>query len=119
MAGAAFAEGESATDAWQVRAIATPVQGAAPSFISADSGRLAWTGTSAQISSMYVFDLATAKNTAIAMSPPGAYYNPCADGPWVAFQGGRAGAYDDIYLYDLQNGLVTQLPVTGTTGIRE
>ena len=116
MAGAAFAQGESATDAWQVRAIATPVQGAAPSFISADDGRLAWTGTSVQISSMYVFDLATAKNTAIAMTPPGAYYHPCADGAWVVFQGGRAGAYDDIYLYDLQNGLVTQLTFNASAG---
>ena len=116
MAGAALAEGESTTDAWQVRAISTPVKNAAPSFISADDGRLAWTGTSTQVSSMYVFNLALAKNTAIAMTPPGAYYNPCADGPWVVFQGGRAGAYDDIYMYDLQNGLVTQLTFNASVG---
>ena len=34
---------------------------------------------------------------------PGSYYNPCISGSKVAFQGGRTGAYDDVYVYDVDS----------------
>ena len=58
---------------------------------------------------MYVFTLVSGVNTAIPMALAGNYYNPSADGPWVVFQGARAGAYEDIYLYDTGNGLLRQI----------
>jgi len=115
MTAAAYAEDETETeidpDAWQVRTIATPVPGTAPSFVSAANGILAWTGAEpGGYSGMYVFDLVSGVNTAIPMALPGNYYNPSADGPWVVFQGRRAGgASDDVYLYDTGNGVLQQI----------
>ncbi len=45
----------------------------------------------------------------VPQSLPGNYYNPCSDDALVVYQGGRAGGYDDIYLYDTGNGTVRQL----------
>jgi hypothetical protein len=88
-----------------------------PSFVSAANGRLAWTGAKVGgYSDMYVFTLVSGVNTAIPMAYSGKYYNPSSDGPWVVFQGGRAGAYDDIYLYDTGNGLIQQITHNSDVG---
>ena len=65
---------------------------------------------------MFVFNLSTGVNTDIPVTLPGSYYNPCADGPWIAYQGARTGAYDDIYLYDTANGAVQQITDNSSTG---
>lgn len=104
------------TTAWQVRAIATPVKDAAPSFVSADDNLLAWTGATPAGSRIYVFNVATGKNTAVKHALPGSYYNPCVEGSMVVFQGGKTGTYDDIYLYDAQRDLVSQLTYNTAAG---
>ncbi len=118
--GTVLAEGEAPADAWQVRTIPTPVSGTIPSFISIDSGRIAWTGASSAasgpISRMFVFNLATGNNATIPVTLPGSYFNPCAEGPWVAFQGARTGASDDIYLYDTANSSVRQITYNAASG---
>lgn len=116
VAGTAQAEDASTVNAWQVRTILTPVKGAVPSFISADGGRLAWTGATLTDSRTYAFSPSTGKNIEISASLPGSYYNPCADGSWIVFQGARTGAYDDIYLYDVHNGVVTQITYNTAAG---
>jgi hypothetical protein len=46
----------------------------------------------------------------------GSYYNPSIDGMSVVFQGGRPGAYDDIFLYEANNGLLTQITYNTAAG---
>ena len=118
MAAVASAEDEPQADPWQVRTIPTPVTGAQPSFIAFGSGRIAWTGAElGGKSRMFVFNLATGVNTAIPVaSADSSYYNPCADGPWAAYQGKRTGTYDDIYLYDTGNGSVLQITYNASAG---
>jgi hypothetical protein len=113
MAAVALADDEVPTETWKVRTIATPATGATPSFISAANGKLAWTGARAtNRADTYIFDLVSGVNKAItppAGALPGKYFNPSADGPWVAFQGSRSGGLDDIYLYDTRNGVIQQI----------
>ncbi len=94
---------------WQVRAIPTPVNGVTPSFISADGNLIAWTGAASSISSTHLFDLSTGRNTVIPPPRPGSYYNPCISGFKVAFQGGRLGVYDDVFVYDAQMKVLSQI----------
>lgn len=106
----ALGEETEPAQSWQVRTIPTPVSTATPSFVSASGGFLAWTGAErGGLSNMYVFTLLSGDNIRIPAGPPGNYYNPSADGPWIVYQGARAGAYDDIYLYETNNGLVRQI----------
>ncbi|MCL5735908.1 MAG: S-layer homology domain-containing protein [Actinobacteria bacterium] len=107
---------DEATGSWQVRALNTPVQGRVPSFVSADGGIIAWTGANSTDSRTYAYNLATGKNTEISSGLSGSYYNPSIDGQSVVFQGGRTGAYDDIYLYELNNGVRTQLTFNTSPG---
>lgn len=100
---------EATDGAWQVRVITTPVQGRVPSFISADAGLLAWTGANTTNSRTYLYNLPSNKNIEISAGKSGSYYNPSIDGNSVAFQGARPGAYDDIFLYQINNDLVTQI----------
>ena len=84
--------------------------GMVPTFASLGNGLIAWTGrTPGAYSSMYVYNPANRSNTKIPEPFPGNYYNPSSDGSLVVFQGGRAGGYDDIYLYDTGNNTVRQL----------
>ncbi|MBN1630950.1 MAG: hypothetical protein JW990_14400, partial [Thermoleophilia bacterium] len=105
-------------DAWQVRAIPTPVSGATPTFVSTDNGYLAWTGlVSGGVARTYVFDLDTGLNRLIPSSGiTGPYYNPSAEDPWVAYQGARVGGYDDIFLYNTDSGTVTQVTSNANPG---
>ncbi len=116
MAGVATAGDEDVTspasDPWQVRSIATPVKSTIPSYIAADGDFIAWTGASPTGSKMYLFNTITGKNIALPTpsdSLPGSYYNPSIEGSYVVFQGARAGGYDDIYFYDMSEGVVRQL----------
>ncbi|NLO28014.1 MAG: hypothetical protein GX113_07545 [Actinobacteria bacterium] len=103
-------ESTTTTTEIQIVAIPSPVEGAVPTFLSVAQGRLAWTGmVPGQYSTMYLFDIATLANIKIPVASPGPYYNPSSDGPWVVYQGGRAGAYCDIYAYDTGNGLVKRV----------
>ncbi len=93
-----------------VVAVPSPVEDSVPTFLAVTEGRLAWTGmVPGKYSTMYLYDPATTVNIEIPSGLPGHYHNPSADGPWVVYQGGRAGGYDNIYLYDAGNGLVTRL----------
>ena len=65
---------------------------------------------------MFVYNLSTGLNTAMNVKLPGSYYNPSADGPWVAFQGHTIGAYDDIYLYDTANGQISRITNNADVG---
>ena len=58
---------------------------------------------------MFVYNLSLGTNATIPVTLPGSYYNPSADGPWVAYQGATTGAFDDIWLYDTGNGQVTRV----------
>lgn len=103
-------ESTTSTTEIPIVAIAPPVEEAVPTFLSIAEGRLAWTGlVPGKYSTMYVYDIATLLNIQIPTTSPGPYYNPSADGPWVVYQGGRAGAYCDIYAYDTGNGLVKRV----------
>jgi len=112
----ALAEDDPTPEGWQVRAITTPVAGVTPSFSSGDDGQIAWTGAGGGNSRMFVYSLATSTNTAISLTLPGSYYNPSMDGPWVAFQGARTGAYDDIFLYDTASRVVQQITSNSAAG---
>lgn len=101
---------------WQVRFITTPVQGRVPSFISAAGNLVAWTGANATDSRTYLYDLPAGKNKEISASLSGSYYNPSIDGLSVVFQGGRPGAYDDIFVYEINNGLLTQITYNTALG---
>ncbi len=117
MTATAWAEEEAPLpETWQVRTISTPASGWQPSFAAAHGGRIAWTGARASLSQMFVYTLSTGLNATISAGPPGAYYNPSADGPWVAFQGHASGAYDDIYLYDTANGQVARVTNNADAG---
>lgn len=105
-----------AASPWQVRTIDTPAQGVKPSFISATGDYLVWTGAAKAQSRMFVYDLVAGKNIPIPTSLSGSYYNPSSDGRWVAFQGARAGGYDDIYLYDIQTGILTKITSNAEPG---
>ncbi len=108
---------DSSSGTWQVRTITTPVQGRVPSAISADNSVIAWTGADKTPSSRtYVYTLPTAKNIEVSAGLPGNYYNPCIDGSTVVFQGGKPGAYDDIFMYELNNGLLTQITYNTSAG---
>jgi hypothetical protein len=98
-----------AAEAYQIRLVATPVDYTAPSFIAPLGNQLAWTGISNKVSKMYVFDLVTGVNTYINPGPSGSYYNPAAEGTYVAFQGGNPDGYTDIYLYDSDAKTVTPI----------
>lgn len=116
-ASVSLAENTESTQGWQVRAIPTPIPSATPSFISASSGYLAWTGAEGGgVSDLYVFTLVSGANTRVPGCLPGNYYNPSADGPWVVYQGARLGAYDDIYLYEVNSGLVRQITQNSDPG---
>ncbi len=65
---------------------------------------------------MFVYNLSVGANATIPVRLPGAYFNPCADGPWVAFQGHTTGAFDDIYLYDTANGEVSRITNNADAG---
>lgn len=116
MAVTAPAETVAPADPWQVRTIPTPVTGVQPSFIAAAGGRIAWTGAGGGNSRMFMFNLSTGVNTVVPVTLPGAYYNPCADGPWIAYQGHGTGGYDDIYLYDTASGSVRQITYNSSGG---
>ena len=65
---------------------------------------------------MFAFNLSTGMNATIPVKLPGSYYNPSADGPWIAYQGHWDGTYDDIYLYDTANGSVKQITDNSSAG---
>ncbi len=103
-------ESTTTTTDIEIVSISSPVEGAVPTFLSVAGGLLAWTGmVPGQYSTMYLYDIATLANIKIPVASPGPYYNPSSDGPWVVYQGGRAGAYCDIYAYDTGNGLVKRI----------
>jgi Tol biopolymer transport system component len=117
MTATAWAEEETPSpETWQVRTIATPVSGVIPSFIAAEDGRLAWTGAGGGNSRMFVYNLSFGSNATVPVTLPGSYYNPSADGPWVAYQGATTGAFDDIWLYDTGNGQVTRVTNNADAG---
>jgi len=99
------------TTSLKIVEIPSPVEGAAPTFASAGRNRIAWTGLApGGYSVTYLLDLAAMTNTSISPTKGGHYYNPACDGPWVVYQGSRAGAADqDIFVYDTGNGLTTQI----------
>ena len=103
-------------ESWQVRTITTPVQGRVPSFLSADGSLIAWTGANATDSRTYLYNLPAGKNVEISSGLSGSYYNPSIDGQSVVFQGARTGAYDDIYLYEVNNGQRTQITFNTSPG---
>ncbi len=105
-----------ALSGWQVRVIDTPVAGVQPSFVTASGRYLAWTGSTQGESRMYVFDLLEGQDVLIPLSPPGAYYNPDAEGDWLVFQGARAGGYDDIYLYNFKSRAVAKITSNSDPG---
>ncbi len=105
-----------ALSGWQVRVIDTPVTRVEPSFATASGRYLAWTGSAQGESRMYVFDLLDGQNAVIPLSPPGAYYNPDAEGDWLVFQGARAGGYDDIYLYNFKSRAVAKITSNSDPG---
>jgi hypothetical protein len=107
---------DAPTGAWQVRTITTPVQGRVPSFISGDAGLLAWTGANTTDSRTYLYSPPTSKSIEISSGLSGSYYNPCIEGQSVAFQGARPGAYDDIFVYEINNGLLTQITYNTSAG---
>ncbi|MFH1833415.1 MAG: S-layer homology domain-containing protein [bacterium] len=116
MSAVASADNGPPADPWQVRTILTPAAGVEPSFIAASGSRLAWTGAGGGDSRMFAFNLSTSVNATIPVTLPGSYYNPSADGPWIAYQGGRTGAYDDIYLYDTATGAVERITDNSAAG---
>ena len=113
---AAEEEVEVPTGPWQVRLIPTPVKAAVPSFISADGDLIAWTAATSSGSSTYVFDLTTGRNSAIPHPLPGSYFNPSISGSKVAFQGGRTGAFDDVFVYDVDTETLGQVTFNSATG---
>jgi hypothetical protein len=95
---------------WICRSIDFAETGLVPSSVSVSDRRVAWTGiTPGGFSSVYIYDMIRRVNTAIPQLMPGNYYNPSSDGKLVVYQGGRAGAYEDVYLYNLDNSVVRQL----------
>ena len=113
---AAEEEVEVPTGPWQVRLIPTPVKAAVPSFISADGDLIAWTAATSSGSSTYVFDLTTGRNSAIPHPLPGSYFNPSISGSKVAFQGGRTGAFDDVFVYDVDTETLGQVTFNSAPG---
>jgi hypothetical protein len=107
---------DSSSGVWQVRTITTPVTGRVPSFISADSSLIAWTGANTSNSRTYLYNLPASKNIEVSAGLPGNYYNPCVDGTSVVFQGAKPGAYDDIFVYEINNGLLTQITYNTSAG---
>jgi len=86
--------------------------GLVPSFVSVGDGFVAWTGKFPNgYSRMYIYDISSRTNAEIPdpHSVAGNYYNPCADGSTVVYQGAPVGRYDDIYLYDNGSQTVRQL----------
>jgi hypothetical protein len=120
VAGGTTTSSEPATTTTEIPIITVtpPVEDAVPTFLATAEGRLAWTGIvpGGYYSTMYVYDLGTMTNVEIPAAAPGPYYNPSADGPWVVYQGGRAGAYNDIYAYDTGNGLVKRITFNSDPG---
>jgi hypothetical protein len=99
-----------ATEWWIIRAYDFKDFGVVPSSISVSDRRIAWTGiTPGGFSSIYIWDMVRLKNMAIPQPLPGNFYNPCSDGKLVVYQGSRAGGYDDLFLYNLDNKTVRQL----------
>ena len=100
----------TATTAIEIVTVTSLPEDAVPTFVATAGGRLAWTGISpGGYSTMYVFSLSTSINIQIPAATPGPYYNPSADGPWVVYQGGRAGGYDDIWAYDTGSGATKRI----------
>ena len=89
-----------AATAYQVRLVATPVTNTTPSFVAPDGDYLAWTGSYKGVSKMYLYYLLSGTNAYINPGSAGSYYNPAAEGKYIAFQGATTGGYSDIYLYD-------------------
>lgn len=95
---------------WRVDAIDVSSTKMVPSFISSGNGYLVWTGTiPGGYSNNYVYNVAKKTNSQIPTAFPGNYYNPSCDGSTVVYEGGPAGGYDDIYLYDIMSGQVEQI----------
>jgi Tol biopolymer transport system component len=107
-----------AADTYQIRLVATPVEDAAPSFVSPFGDFLAWTGTYNGTAKMYVYDLVSGKNTYINPGNSGSYYNPATEGTYVVFQGAASGGYDDIYLYDRDSKETQPISWLGLDGDR-
>ncbi len=93
-----------------------PVQGRVPSFISAAGNLVAWTGATPTDSRTYLYDLPAGKNKEISASLNGSYYNRAWTGRRWCFQGGRTGANDDIFSYEVNNGLLTQITYKSALG---
>ena len=106
-------------DAYQVRLVATPVTNTNPSFIAPFGNQLAWTGSYKGVSKMYIYDLVAGENSYINPGPSGSYYNPSAEGQYIAFQGATTGGYDDIYLYDTEASNVQIISSLGLDGDRD
>ncbi len=107
-----------AADTYQIRLVATPVAKCNPSFVSADGDLLPWTGTYKGISKMYLFDLVSGSNKYLDPGPSGSYYNPAAEDGYVVFQGSPTGGYDEIYLYNSENGNLRLISSLGLDGDR-
>jgi hypothetical protein len=106
-------------DAYQVRLVATPVTNTNPSFVAPFGSQLAWTGSYKGTSKMYIYDLVAGENAYINPGPSGSYYNPSAEGQYIAFQGATTGGYDDIYLYDTATSSVQIISSLGLDGDRD
>jgi hypothetical protein len=107
-----------AADTYQIRLVATPVDTTMPSFVTADGDLLPWTGTYKGISKMYLYDLISGTNKYLNPGPSGSYYNPAAEDGYVAFQGSPTGGYDEIYLYNSENGNFRLISSLGLDGDR-
>lgn len=97
-------------DWWRVESIDVTELNLVPSYIAVGDKKIAWTGiTPGGFSGMYIYDIVSKENAPIKQLMPGNYYNPACDGSLVVYQGARAGAYDDIFVYDTNSKLVRQL----------
>ena len=109
----------AAAAAYQVRLVATPVPNTNPSFVAPLGDQLAWTGSYKGTAKMYLYDLVSGENAYINPGPAGSYYNPAAEGKYVAFQGATTGGYDDIYLYNTETKnlqIISSLGLDGDQG---
>jgi hypothetical protein len=102
---------------WTVQPISFTDLNLVPSYVSVGDKKVVWTGiTPGGFSGMYVYDIVAQTNTPIPQILPGNYYNPDCDGSLVVYQGGRAGGYDDIFVYDTNNGVIRQLTQNSDPG---
>ncbi len=104
---------------YQVRLVATPVDRTVPSFVAPSGNVLAWTGSYKGVAKMYLYDLISGQNSYLNPGAAGSYYQPAAEGRYVAFQGATTGGYHDIYLYDRNAGSMQIISSLGLDGDRD